>query len=121
MTENALLWSEEFNLPEGSEPNSVIWERDLGDGTNYGIPGWGNNELQVYTKTNAYTNSSNQLELEARHIADGSEGEAYYGPATWSSARLVTKHTLQVQYGHMTDQSKSSSRGWLMASFLDAG
>ena len=29
-------------------PDSNFWTYDLGDGTDQGIPGWGNNELQVY-------------------------------------------------------------------------
>lgn len=106
MTDKILLWSEEFSLPAGSAPNEKIWERDLGDGADYGIPGWGNNELQVYTQKNAFTNAFNQLELEAKQVSDGSEGDAYYGPAAWSSARLVTKHTLQVQYGHIVIRAK---------------
>jgi len=92
LSNSRLIWSEEFNLPAGSAPNPETWARDLGDGSSYGIPGWGNNELQVYTEENAFINEFGQLELEAREITDGSAGDAYYGPIQWTSARLVTKN-----------------------------
>ncbi|MFM8927619.1 MAG: family 16 glycosylhydrolase [Rhodoluna sp.] len=106
MSERRLIWSEEFNLPEGSPPNSEIWARDLGDGIDYGIPGWGNNELQVYTSENAFVNENGILEIEARKIADGSAGDAYYGPVQWTSARLVTKNKLYFQYGEIVIRTK---------------
>ncbi|HMS54311.1 MAG TPA: hypothetical protein PKA27_02830, partial [Fimbriimonadaceae bacterium] len=34
---------------DGNTLNTKVWEPQLGDGTLYGIPGWGNNELQYYT------------------------------------------------------------------------
>ena len=66
MSEEKLLWSEEFNQGTGSAPDPKIWGRDLGDGTSHGIPGWGNNELQVYTDQNAFVNADGHLELEAK-------------------------------------------------------
>lgn len=101
MPEDKLIWSEEFTQGEGSAPNPEIWGRDLGDGTSHGIPGWGNNELQVYTSENAYVNAEGHLELEARRITDNSAGDAYYGPVQWTSARLVTKNKLHFQYGRL--------------------
>ena len=101
MSNSRLIWSEEFNLPAGSAPNPETWARDLGDGSSYGIPGWGNNELQVYTEENAFINEFGQLELEAREITDGSAGDAYYGPIQWTSARPVTKNKVYFQYGQI--------------------
>ena len=106
MSEQKLLWSEEFNQGTGSAPNPEIWGRDLGDGTSHGIPGWGNNELQVYTDQNAFVNEEGHLELEARKITDGSEGTAYYGPVQWTSARLVTKNKLHFLYGRIVIRAK---------------
>ena len=45
-----LVWSDEFN---GPHVDSTKWEFQIGDGTAYGIPGWGNNELQWYRQENA--------------------------------------------------------------------
>ncbi len=45
-----LVWREEFN---GDALDSDVWLSQIGDGTAYGIPGWGNNELQYYQAENA--------------------------------------------------------------------
>ena len=103
MTNPKLLWSEEFNE---AVPSPNVWDRDLGDGTEKGIPGWGNNELQVYTEGNAFVTADGILELEAKRVTDGSAGIAYYGPAEWTSARLVTKGKVLFQYGEIVIRAK---------------
>jgi len=125
LSEARLIWSEEFDLPAGSAPNTQTWARDLGDGTSYGIPGWGNNELQAYTEQNAFVNDHGQLEIEARRINDGSAGNAYYGPVQWTSARLVTKNKLYFEYGQITIRAKvPAGRGlwpafWMLGEQMD--
>ena len=136
MSEEKLLWSEEFNLGKGSAPNPEIWGRDIGDGTSHGIPGWGNNELQVYTDQNAFVNADGHLELEAKKVTDGSQGTAYYGPVQWTSARLVTKNKLHFFYGRIVIRAKvpagvglwpafwmlgdtMDSQGWPLAGEID--
>src|ERR1700693_576076 len=39
-----LVWADEFNVADGSAPDSTKWAFDLGGG------GWGNKELESYTK-----------------------------------------------------------------------
>ena len=41
-----LVWSEEF---ETNSLDNSTWTHDLGDGSAFGIPGWGNQEVQTYT------------------------------------------------------------------------
>ena len=43
-----IIWEEDFS---GHELNSEYWNFELGDGCP-GLCGWGNNEPQVYTKSN---------------------------------------------------------------------
>ncbi|KAL4451215.1 hypothetical protein ABPG77_009287 [Micractinium sp. CCAP 211/92] len=43
-----LLWADEFDRTDPLGPGSC-WEAQLGDGTDYHCPGWGNNERQWYT------------------------------------------------------------------------
>lgn len=43
-----LVWSDEF---EGDSLDKTKWSYQLGDGSDYGIDHWGNNELQLYTDT----------------------------------------------------------------------
>ena len=45
-----LVWSDEF---EATRLNPANWFFESGDGSQYGIPGWGNNELQWYLPDNA--------------------------------------------------------------------
>ena len=45
-----LVWSEEF---DGPTLDPEVWFFETGDGSEYGIPGWGNNELQYYLPDNA--------------------------------------------------------------------
>ena len=39
----------EDNFDEDGQINTSFWNFDIGDGSEQGIPGWGNNELQFYT------------------------------------------------------------------------
>jgi beta-glucanase (GH16 family) len=120
MNEPKLLWSQEFNQPAGQAPDPSVWGRDLGDGTSHGIPGWGNNELQVYTDQNAFT-TGEYLEIEAKKVEDGSAGEAYYGPTQWTSARLVTKNKLHIKYGRISIKAKVPAGAGLWPAFWMLG
>ena len=45
-----LVWSDEF---EDAQLDPEAWHFESGDGSQYGIPGWGNNELQWYEPDSA--------------------------------------------------------------------
>lgn len=57
-----LVWNDEFN---GKVIDESKWGFQLGTGSQYGLDGWGNNELQYYTKENASVSKGN-LVIEAR-------------------------------------------------------
>jgi len=87
-----LVWSDEFTQSDGSLPDSTKWVRETGGG------GWGNNEWQTYTTTNA-TVTNNMLVIEARKIVNG--------PTTnYTSARLITKGKASWAYGRMEARIK---------------
>ncbi len=44
-----LVWNDEFT---GRKLNTENWDYQLGTGSQYGLDGWGNQELQYYTKEN---------------------------------------------------------------------
>lgn len=44
-----LVWNDEFT---GRKLNTEKWDYQLGTGSQYGLDGWGNQELQYYTKEN---------------------------------------------------------------------
>jgi beta-glucanase (GH16 family) len=87
-----LVWSDEFDGPAGTPPDARFWTHELGDGTEYGIPGWGNRELQVYTAStaNAALDGHGNLAITACRDGDG-----------YTSARLVTKRKLEVEHGRI--------------------
>lgn len=81
-----LVWSDEF---ETSEIDSTKWDFDLQDGffdyqSNTWISGWGNGELQYYTKENRNVRISNG-NLVIRALKESFGGKGY------TSARIKSK------------------------------
>lgn len=91
-----LVWQDEFN---GSEIDTTKWSYDLGDGCQISenLCGWGNNELQYYTKRdeNAFVEDGN---LVIRAIKENPE---YLGEFDYTSARIVTKNKGDWKYGRI--------------------
>jgi beta-glucanase (GH16 family) len=90
------VWSDEFN---DTALDTNTWEPMIGNGQAYGIPGWGNNELQYYTDRpeNVFVSGGN-LHIIAR--AESFEGYDY------TSARLRTKNRQDFLYGKMAARIK---------------
>ncbi|WP_158702441.1 family 16 glycosylhydrolase [Kitasatospora sp. MMS16-BH015] len=81
-----LVWSDEFAGPEGTAPDPQHWHHVL-DGQ-----GHGNHELEDYTAdpANAALDGAGHLLITAR-AADPAAGlTCWYGPCTYTSARLDT-------------------------------
>ena len=85
-----LVWAEEFNYK--GMPDSTRWKYDLGDGCP-NICGWGNNELQFYTRQpdNVYVKRG-KLVIEARRGEKGGEKPQF------TSSRLVSKQDWKYGY-----------------------
>jgi beta-glucanase (GH16 family) len=89
-----LMWSDEFEYQ--GLPDTSRWSYDV-EGNQWG---WGNNELQYYTKSrpdNAWADG-NYLHIKA--IKEPIENREY------SSARLVTRHKGDWLYGRMEIRAK---------------
>ena len=84
-----LVWSDEF---DGAQLDPETWFFEEGDGSQYGIPGWGNNELQWYLPNSAQLEGGN-LVITARNEA--SNGKNY------TSARLNTRDRFALRYGRI--------------------
>ena len=65
-----LVWADEF---QGDALDTEKWSYMTGDGTEYGIPGWGNNELQYYREENV-TVSNGKLHMIAKKESFGGKG-----------------------------------------------
>ncbi|MGD1947575.1 MAG: family 16 glycosylhydrolase [Croceivirga sp.] len=85
-----VVWEDNFDV-DGA-PDANRWGFDLGDGSDEGIPGWGNEELQYYTnRPDNVTIQNGVLLITAREQT--LEGSQY------TSARLTTKDIFEQQYG----------------------
>jgi len=88
-----LVWSDEFNQPDGSAPDSSKWGYDVGGN------GWGNNELEYYTaRTNNARIEDGKLVIEARQES--------FGGKNLTSARLLTKGKWSFTYGRIEARIK---------------
>lgn len=89
---NMLVWADEFNY--AGLPDSTKWNYDTGN------HGWGNNELQFYTRKR----------MENAWVANGvltikAVKEKYHG-ADYTSARLLTKGKAAWRYGRIEVRAK---------------
>jgi beta-glucanase (GH16 family) len=83
-----LVWSDEFDQPDGSVPDSTKWSYDTGGG------GWGNNELEYYTsRTNNVRIVGGQLVIEA--------DQESFGGSSYTSGRLLTQDKWSWTYGRI--------------------
>lgn len=97
--ERVLVWSDEFDGPAKSSPDSTKWSFDTGGG------GWGNNELEYYTSRfqNAVIDGEGRLAISALN-------EKYTGPdnvtRNYTSARLITKGKFSQRFGRVEARIK---------------
>ncbi len=100
-----LVWEENF---EGNVLNEDIWNFELGDGCP-NLCGWGNNELQRYTKTN------HQL-VDGKLIITAKKQDSIY-----TSTRITTKSKKEFQYGKIEVRAKLSIGKGLWPAFWMLG
>ena len=87
---NTLVMADEFTSTGPLDAN--LWNFDIGNGAEQGIPGWGNNELQYYTDRSENAIVENGvLKITARK-------ESFQGSG-YTSARIQTKGKFQQKHG----------------------
>jgi len=88
-----LVWNDEFN---GNELNINDWSYDVGDG----CPncGWGNNELQYYTRGDNLSFSGGKMIIEARKETISNKN--------YTSTRLVTMDKKSFRFGRVDIRAK---------------
>jgi len=89
----SLVWSDEFNGPNGTAVDATKWTAEVGGS------GWGNNELEYYTARvdNAYQ-SGGSLVIKAI--------KEPFGGRDYTSARLITRDKFSPQYGRLEARIK---------------
>ncbi|MBT8449857.1 MAG: family 16 glycosylhydrolase, partial [Gammaproteobacteria bacterium] len=113
LTGYTLTWSDEF---DGTSLNTDDWNIQLGDGTEFGIPGWGNQELQIYTNDPANLavgpdGDANVLKITA--LDDGNGG--------YTSARINTYNKESFRYGKIVARVKLPETQGLWPAFWTLG
>ena len=102
-----LIWADEF---DGTALDLTKWEPMIGNGQAYGIPGWGNNELQYYTdRPQNITVDNGILTITARR-------ENYAG-YNYTSARLRTLNKGDFLYGRIEARIKLPSTQGIWPAF----
>jgi beta-glucanase (GH16 family) len=93
-----LVWSDEFNGPNGSAPDSAKWTYDTGG------KGWGNNELECYTNRlqNAQMQGGNLVITAQQESFSCSDGVS----SSYTSARLKTQGLFSQAYGRFEARIK---------------
>jgi beta-glucanase (GH16 family) len=92
------IWVDDF---KGTSLNKKDWEPMIGDGSAYGIPGWGNNELQYYSsRSQNLVVSGGLLRIIARKES--------FGGRNYTSARIRTlnKPKGDFRYGRVEARMK---------------
>lgn len=85
-----LLWEENF---DGDQLNEDYWNYELGDGCP-NLCGWGNNEQQIYTKSN-HVVKDGILTISAK-LED----------SVYTSTRITTKNKVEFTYGKIEIRAK---------------
>ena len=99
-----LVWSDEF---DGTELNQANWGYQFGDGSEYGLIGWGNNELQWYEEDNV-TVADGKLMITAEK---GDGGRAY------TSGRIRSLNKVDTKYGRIEARAKAPEGKGLWSAF----
>ncbi|MPZ81566.1 MAG: family 16 glycosylhydrolase [Actinophytocola sp.] len=115
-----LVWSDEFNGPDGSTPDPAKWTPEVGPGVN--------NELQYYTNNdNARMDGAGNLVIQARReVTPGSAcpPDPNSGGSTtcqYTSGRLNTHGKFDTTYGRVEARIKASTTQGLWPAFWMLG
>ena len=108
-----LLWSDEFDGPAGSNPDSTKWTADTTDGcvSPYNNCGWGNNERQYYLASKNTVDGSAQgvLNINATRQTSSTNYNCYFGKCEWLSGKITTYDRVGFTYGYMESRIKLSA------------
>ena len=101
------VWHDEFNLAQGSAPDSGIWSPENGDGSGTAAgAGWGNKERQYYIPTLAATTSAGALQIDATTKGANAYNCYYKTPCEWISSKYITKGKVGFKYGRIEARIK---------------
>ena len=97
-----LIWQDEFN---GNTLDTTKWVHEIGTGSQNGLWGWGNGELQYYQSANTEVNNGSAKIIakeEPNGIVDSWGTTKYY-----SSSRITTKGIFDFKFGKVEARIKT--------------
>jgi beta-glucanase (GH16 family) len=97
-----LVWEDDFN---GNSLDQSKWIHDIGTGSQYGMWGWGNGELQYYQPQNTTLNNgiaTITVKEDTNGIIDSWGNSSYY-----SSSKITTKGIFNFRYGKIEARIKT--------------
>ena len=118
----SLVWNDEFEGPQGASFDPTKWSAEIGGG------GFGNRELQFYTKlpANVALDGQSNLVITAREEPPSTTLRCWYGPCRFTSARLRTQGLFARAFGRFEARIRIP-RGqgmwpafWMLGADLDA-
>lgn len=100
-----MVWSDEF---DGESLNSENWNIETGDGSQYGLTGWGNNELEWYQEENI-TVAGGFLNITAKEEASNNYN--------YTSGRMRSDNKVDIKYGRIEARIKAPEGQGLWSAF----
>ena len=97
-----LVWEDNF---DGNSIDTTKWIHDYGTGSQYGMWGWGNGELQYYQSQNTLVNNGIakiEVKEEPNGIIDSWGALSYY-----SSSKITTKGLFDFRFGKIEARMKT--------------
>ena len=101
----SLVWSDEF---DGSSLNSDNWSIQSGDGAEYGLTAWGNNEKEWYQAENITVNDGNLVITAKQQPTSG---------YPYTSGRMRSENKVDVKYGRIEARVKTPIGQGLWSAF----
>ena len=98
-----MVWSQEFDGPAGTLPDTTsTWNHDIGTGPD----GWGNQEHEYYTDTNATCDGNGNLVIKAERVPADDPNAASDPRVEFYSSRIHTKGKVAFKYGRIEARIK---------------
>ena len=97
-----LIWEDNF---DGNSIDATKWNHDYGTGSQFGMWGWGNGELQYYQAENTTINNgiaTIEVKEEPSGLVDSWNNTSYY-----SSSKITTRGLFDFRYGKIEARIKT--------------
>ena len=97
-----LIWEDNF---DGNSIDVSKWTHDYGTGSQFGMWGWGNGELQYYQAQNTTVNNgiaTIEVKEESSGLVDSWNNTSYY-----SSSKITTRGLFDFRYGKIEARIKT--------------